>query len=244
MNFDSAWEYFRNLDTSLEEANIVTDSPPSNFFERLFTCFHSKKDPKHFKERNKIFSIAKIKYDPQIDEHYSILASFYKFLSEDQACPATGFHWKSIGFQTNDPSRDIRGTGMLGPWQALLFQEYHPEGIKQIWEYSTEEKFSFPLMVSLFGFSKLTLDIFRDSKIWGYLNKKPDVLTTFNQMYMASFFYFFSVYKSKGYNFKQYGSLKKEIETNVLKDPCKYLDIYINHNKNGLIKLLDSYIED
>jgi hypothetical protein len=46
-------------------------------------------------------------------------------------CPSTGPHWNDVGFQGNDPTTDLRGSGMVGVLQLLyLAQNYKDLGLK------------------------------------------------------------------------------------------------------------------
>ena len=208
--------------------------------DRILGCFKSKLEIKHVGERDLIFCIGKVSYDDNNPTHYSILSAIFHFFKPTQACPGVGEHWKTIGFQSDLPSRDIRGSGMLGPLQILFLSERHKEWLLMMYQHSRKNEYSFPLVVYFFGFSLLTLKIFRLPSVWGYLNKQTSVFQHFNEMFIAASLTFYSKYKKGGYSYRSYGQLKSEVESKVMASPLKCLRIYKEHRNNSFEETLEA----
>ena len=78
-------------------------------------------------ERDIFFALAKVKLTIQIAEHEIIIKSIYRRLTNADTCRSIGSHWVQVGFQGNDPSTDVRGTGMLGVLNLLYFVTHYTQ---------------------------------------------------------------------------------------------------------------------
>lgn len=138
-----------------------------------------------------------------------------------------GGHWKKIGFQGEVPARDIRGSGMLGIVQVMSLLKRHKRWAKFLWRHSNRKKTSFPLVVSLFGFTTFTLDLFREGgKINTIANKESNLLECFNDFYCSLVLAFFSSFVYKELDYKEYGFAKKEFKDSLKIQAFKYYDVY------------------
>ena len=156
----------QNWKSNIEKI-IKIEEPKLNFLQKILGCF-SKKSPlseTHLESRDFIFCLAKTEYDPKIECHYIILFALYRKITGEKSCISSGTHWKDIGFQSDLPARDIRGSGMLGPLAALYFIEKQENGIESMWDYSKDPEKNFPLMVSIFEKVLMAMKLLRDGSI-------------------------------------------------------------------------------
>lgn len=94
-----------------------------------------------------------------------------------------GSHWQKIGFQSNDPRTDIRGTGMLGVLQILWLIENYPNTLKEIYAHSLTKEYEFPLAIKLFTFSALALGQLKTKKSYYACNEHKSVFLACNKIY-------------------------------------------------------------
>jgi ELMO domain-containing protein len=72
-------------------------------------------------ERELVFCYAKTPLDEEDSVHMRMLRSIYRMLTGNHVyCPRIGSHWETLGFQGNDPSTDLRGTGIYSLLQMLF----------------------------------------------------------------------------------------------------------------------------
>jgi hypothetical protein len=210
MTFAQASDYFMKLPLKAEKAIIVVDNYlKQNFLQKIFSCGSPKLNKIFFPVRDQLFAIGKVKFSDEDPEHAHLLTTIFKSLTKKDHCAMMGSHWKEIGFQSDLPERDIRGTGMLGNLLVLQLMEAHKDWVLEFWEHSTNKNFDFPMMCSFYSLTVVVLEIFRDTKIIRKLNE--DSLTPgayekmFFNMFAGVFILFFVTYKRRGANFSSYG---------------------------------------
>ncbi|XP_075254152.1 ELMO domain-containing protein 2-like [Convolutriloba macropyga] len=73
------------------------------------------------------------KFDENNGSHVLMLEQLWSCLKLDDAdFKRKGEHWKTLGFQGDDPVTDLRGMGMLGLSNLVYFATNHPESAKQL----------------------------------------------------------------------------------------------------------------
>jgi len=83
--------------------------------------------------------------------------------------------WKKLGFQSDDPMRDFRGTGIFGLQQILFFAELYPIKFTQILDLQNLRGEMYPFVVTSFNVTMMLFELLG----WGW--KKPGVSTAVNQ---------------------------------------------------------------
>ena len=145
----------------IEQTSSVTCAVPPLAQEppRCF-CFYRKRGGVECEAWEKIFKISKIQFDENDVTHHRILNSLNTLITGVKTAPLRrGPHWKSIGFQNDDPVTDLRATGMMGlllPMQ--LFAKFEALGKKLLTTSRTKEQ-EFPMMVVLISFVRTTLEV-------------------------------------------------------------------------------------
>ena len=132
--------------------DLVLDPP------RCF-CFRPKCNMDAIDTWKKIFKISKLKFDENNLLHHRILNTLHMLITGRSTPPARkGSHWKSIGFQSNDPITDLRGAGMMGLLLPLnLFAKYKALS-KFLVDTSKLPEQNFPIMVVLISYTKASIE--------------------------------------------------------------------------------------
>lgn len=232
-----AWEGFSKKDLSPQKGYIIVDQPKS-MFQKLFGCFSPGLEEKMKKDREIIYCLAKLDYDPDDSLHFGTIRALFTSLTNEELCPAIGLHWKRIGFQSDDPSRDFRATGMLGPLQISSFIFRHKEWAQEVHELSLNEVQNFPLAVSQFGMTRICLEIFRSGKLNGYCNCQTSYVTCFDDLYCALTLLFYQNYVSENGTAAKYGIISQEVETKAKNKPVELLKKYQTIKNYESIKTL------
>ena len=98
------------------------------------------------------------------------------------------------------------------------------------------------MMISFFGFTKIVLEIFRDTKIVRKANMASNFTRFFQIMFNAVFLNFYVTYKRKGGDFEHYGFILKEVTQNCESKPSQVIDAYQRHLSDDFDFILKSYL--
>lgn len=148
-----------------------------------------------------------------------MINSIYRFLrpEDGNSVQMIGSHWQNIGFQSNDPRTDIRGTGMLGVLQILWFAENYPNTLKAIYAHSLTKDYEFPLAIKLFEFSALVLSQLKTKKIFYACNEHSSVFLACNKVYACLVIDYMKGYIQQKLTLLKMDSLNKQQKANLLK---------------------------
>ena len=131
----------------------LVEDPPRCF------CFRRRNNPTVVDSWEKIFKISRISFDENDLTHHRILNSLNSLITGVRTAPLRkGPHWKTIGFQSEDPITDLRATGMMGlllPMQ--LFAKFDDLSARLVKTSRLKEQ-EFPMMVVLISFVGATLE--------------------------------------------------------------------------------------
>lgn len=181
--------------------------------QKLFGCFSASLDERLKTERDIVYCVAKLAYDPDDSICFGLIKGIHSFFTDNVACPAYGLHWKKIGFQSEDPSRDFRATGMLGPLQIASLIHKHDQWARELYLLSIDEYQNFPLAVSQFGITRICLEVFRSGKLNGFSNEKVSFMQSFDEFYFAVTALFYQYYRLRQGTASQYGVIVQEVES-------------------------------
>ena len=207
---------FKNQDWKTKLPKII-QIPKMSFFNKILSCI-SKKVPLNSsktQERDFIFCLAKTTYDDSTEGHFSTLSSVYRNITGETHCAASGNHWKTIGFQSDIPSRDIRGSGMLGPFTALHLVEQYREQTNYMWEQSKNPETNFPFTVSIFEKVLQAMNLVRNKVVNSIANKAESFVEFFMELCEVLMITFFAIYEKGSYNIRNYGSVKADFEAKI-----------------------------
>lgn len=137
---------------NIKVPELVSDPP------RCF-CFKPKKNMEAVNAWEKIFKISKLKFDENNLLHHRILNTLHMLVTGCSTPPVRkGSHWQTIGFQSNDPITDLRGSGMMGLLLPLnLFAKYKVLS-KFLVDTSRLPEQNFPIMVVLISYTKAAIE--------------------------------------------------------------------------------------
>jgi len=191
LTYDQAWDLFKASDFSREKPLIVVENPKSGI-EKIFSCFYASLDTKHLLERETIFCIAKREVDLQDDSHMSMMRGIFMQLTKENFCPVYGAHWKKIGFQSEDTSRDFRAAGLLGPLQLCYLLTRMPRWAESIYQHSITVEYNYPFAISQFEITMFCLHLARSGKLLSFANSSASYGEFFHTMYLlvTALFYF------------------------------------------------------
>ncbi|WKY15786.1 hypothetical protein Q1695_000905 [Nippostrongylus brasiliensis] len=81
--------------------------------------------------------------------HEGKLLELWRLLKPDDKISAcTGKHWRTLGFQSDDPSRDFRGMGILSLDQLIYMARNEPRCMRSIVVLSNHPRIGFPLVIT------------------------------------------------------------------------------------------------
>ena len=137
-----------------------------------------------------------------------MLNTIYKFLTDEQECPDKGPHWLNIGFKQEDPCADIHPScGMLCLLNLIGFKEQYPQTLSEIFDYSQNEEFGFPLVLKMIDFTKWIVSFMHNQKLYPVCNQYGDVFKGCQAAYSAFVIMFFTEY---------FGKRQKPIQMEIL----------------------------
>ena len=195
INYKQAYQYFCNIDYSLEKKKIVVeDFKEEKCCKKFFVCDCSNKlklNSNLTKERERIFCIAKIIYNDNKEIHYYILTTIYRFLTGENNCNKKGKHWEKIGFQDKDPINDLRSVGMFGPLQILYLKDLYSNFLKNLFSYLLKYNCEWLFIGSLLNLTKITLDCLRNGTLIPICNRKESVIDVVNDFFCGLVYKFY-----------------------------------------------------
>ncbi|KAG5186744.1 ELMO/CED-12 family-domain-containing protein [Tribonema minus] len=168
---------------------IVPVELPSGLLKRLAVPRLSIPDADA--QRDEIFLIGQVMYNPASFSHRRMLQTVYRGLTGSSAAvcaPETGSHWDAIGFQGLDPCTDLnRSQGILSLLQVMALLEARPEVAAQLMRDSAVH--GWPLMCVSIGFTKEAVAALRRGAIYGAANRHDsgDLLEILSHVHQAQF---------------------------------------------------------
>merc|ERR1712166_357357 len=242
VTIDSALRQLLDEDLSKELSQIQPTRPPTGFCDKLFRCFSSSIDESLVKGRNNVFALAKMQYSNTFkgDVHFKMLRSIFVRLSKGQHkmhVARTGGHWVDIGFQGNDPSTDIRGTGMLGVLQQLYLVSEYPHVSDYIqkascWSRKDVTQFEqFPFVITGFAFTQMALEALRNERLTWVINSTKDVWVVVHQLFCAGFLKFAMMWNEEKLDVHGFDKAKTQVCDFCKHDPVKAIDEFVSRAK-------------
>lgn len=224
IHFSEAWKTVKGLDLS-KEVEKIAPQPTTymSFFQKLFSaCLEPRLSASILTERDHIIAFTKVKYDPTNEFHFRMIHTIYTIMTNEPECRQKGSHWETIGFQSTDPSTDLRSVGMLGVLQILAFITFHKEFlVKGVLPLLKIDEYTFPLCASLLGITKEAVTALRSGKLNSMIRETKSVINCLNNYYFAIFFKFFMVYKLNNLTISDYGHIFPTIVEECHQNPEK-----------------------
>lgn len=132
--------------------------PEIKFSSKTCFCFPKKPSQGALKAFGQAYRLCKLEFNEGDLTHHRILTSLHVSLTGITTPPLrVGPHWEDVGFQSTDPIKDLRGSGMLGLLLPLgMFAKFKAFSNRVI-KISRGDS-PFPLMVVLIVYTKDTVN--------------------------------------------------------------------------------------
>ncbi|KAJ1444339.1 ELMO/CED-12 family-domain-containing protein [Pelagophyceae sp. CCMP2097] len=181
----AALAYFRGLDLSMHAAAIV----PTQFKKSALAALTraSLKFDGAKGERDLVFLIAEVAYDPREDEHWRTMATIYaKLINSGDRPRIIGGHWEAIGFQGSDPRTDLnRSMGMLSLLQILSLLDADLALSRRLLKCAKD--YDWPFACTSIQFTKDALHALRSGKLFKACNAHKAVMPALDEFHRARF---------------------------------------------------------
>lgn len=171
-------------------------------------------------ERLFVFATAKIKYDENEETHTRIMTTIYKTFTCENECQLQGDHWLKIGFQSNQPSNDLRSVGMFGALQMLAYVDRYQTLARSVYSLSISMDGHFPLASLLLNFTQICLQNLKQGYLIPICNKTNSVLNTLNCLYFGMIEHFVSCL-NRSTTLEQMPDMLQKINK-LMKDDAKF----------------------
>lgn len=245
IDFITAWEHVKKMDLS-KEKQVVRKETKSLKALSPFNCFSMKLPAMLLTEKNQIIAFSRCIPSQTNKTLNSFLFSFYTILTMKPISMALGEEWKTIGFTSDNPVKELAeaGVGMLGVLQMLALVQFHLHQLEKFYEYSLTRKKQFQLGNVLLQSSKSSLVALALNKLDKEILQRKSVISVVNQFYFACVFNFFvSFVRDSGNENMNAEGLLKSNEFYAKKNPDVLLKSY-KKNLRYLEKIADQDIED
>ncbi|XP_060068530.1 uncharacterized protein LOC132548665 [Ylistrum balloti] len=192
------------------------------------------------KEKEFIFCLAATQLDNSTLVHTRALQTIYRCLTGSRFdCGRFGPHWEEVGFQGNDPSTDLRGTGILGLLNLVnLLRNPKRQSLAQdIYKLSLHPTQNFPFCVMGINMSRIAIQALREDCLNKECNKRQEVLDVINDFYAALYLDLYQTWKSQGMTITDSGHVIKSLESNAKKNPqrlIKAMEEYLKRKKSSV----------
>lgn len=223
ISFDEALTYFKSTDMSNVKPKIQQTVERHGISAWTHYFFGPPKLRNNLlPSKEMTFCMAATTFDNFNTVHVRSLLALYRNLTGDAIdCRRFGSHWEIIGFQGNDPSTDLRGVGIFGLLQLLYFTS-KPELEtlkKQIYKLSQHKTQNFPFCVMGLNLSKLVLQSLREDKLNRLCNKREDLVSLVNDVFVASYYKVYHIWKNQNKTIVDSGFVLKDVENQLRKSP-------------------------
>lgn len=151
-----------------------------------------------------------------------------------------GSHWSVLGFQSDDPVSDLRGSGMLGLLQLLWLLSSHDAlpgwcAINQCWrEKRGSDDDAFPLAIVSINFTCVAFDAFSRGKLAAQVERAHSsgatmpVLQCINTFYGGCFLCMASTFSKRQLTIDRFSEVTEHIQRIVSKTPHKIFNFWLS----------------
>ncbi|XP_021348611.1 uncharacterized protein LOC110447326 isoform X2 [Mizuhopecten yessoensis] len=241
MSYTELEETLRPMDYSSAMQNIRQTVNRRGFSALKHILFGPPKLNRNLlKEKEFVFCVAATPLNNNTIVHTRALQTIYRCLTGSRFdCGRFGPHWEEIGFQGNDPSTDLRGTGVLGLLNLvhLLRNPKRQSFARDIYKLALHPTQNFPFCVMGINMSRIVLQALREDCLNKECNKRQEVLGVVNDLYTALYLELYQTWKSQGKTITDSGYVIKTLESKAKKNPqrlIKDMEEYINRKKSSM----------
>ncbi|KAF6018258.1 ELMOD3 [Bugula neritina] len=185
-------------------------------------------------DRDLILSLALWQFDNDDSVHTQMIRTIYRQLTSSTVDPPRfGNHWDDIGFQGTDPATDLRGGGCASLINLLyLTNTPRLKNLSQsIYTLSKHPTQNFPFSIMSINITRIALHALREQLLNKLANSTSDLITVFNNFYVACFFHLYLIWRDGGKTIHDSGYVMQETENYC----CKHVSV--------VIKNLETYLQ-
>lgn len=109
-------------------------------------------------------------FDGADPTHKDTLKALWRFAFGDAEYPpsSVSHEWKKLGFQSDDPQRDFRATGIFGLKNILFFAEKYPRSFRRFANLDDDRMFEvYPFAITCFNLTMMVMELLG----WGWKTK-------------------------------------------------------------------------
>jgi len=169
--------YFDTRLFLIEQSSRLNSNVPQIVFSSKNCCCFPKGIPFSVSDGWKeLYLSSRLAFDENDVVHHRILNSLHSSITGIKTPPPRkGSHWTDVGFQSEDPIKDLRSTGMLGLALPLaVFSKFKPFGQRVI-SISRSPDHPFPLMLIMIVFVGNALDVAKNTDLFIGVTDKEGV---------------------------------------------------------------------
>ena len=209
----------------------------------LQSCFAALCSQPEYVIRHKacILHLVEKKFENDNARHEVLLTSIYCTIYGKEAgnVKRYGKHWESIGFQGNDPSTDLRGTGLWGLLQILFFLEHCFNFAQAMFDYSHNANYGFPLCALALNITGIGIDLLNEGAFDTPSIDVGSMHKAMNFWYCGAMFVFFRTWKDSKATIEEAGTvldlLKKQLLSkstvrSVMQEGSELTESYMEDN--------------
>lgn len=140
----------------------------SGFWGTWWSCLHSniEEGTDDYTDRDFVLALQFVPLEATNDVHRRMMVTLYRRLerpARNAPDPAAfGQHWERLGFQGNDPSTDLRSTGILGVLQLLYLADFYPTFCGALYHSATNPLTEVPFVLVGFNFSGVAMEALKE----------------------------------------------------------------------------------
>jgi ELMO domain-containing protein len=221
VNFADVWFRVKNLKLIYEKNLVQKESQGTWSFLRKYvcSCFSKRLSVNLLTEQDQIIAFSKQIFKEEDDYHFRMLYTIYTTLTGDHHCARFGSHWEQVGYNSQDPARDLGKSGMFGILQIIAFTSFHRKFFIQAYRYSRDETHGFPFCNLLLKISKFTIKSLREGYLQSLVENQKSVINAVNNFYFSMFYKIFRYYQRNKFEHKDLKELRKKVGAELQKDP-------------------------
>jgi hypothetical protein len=137
----------------------------------------------------KYLALAKMRFNPQNSLHVQTLTLLWQMVyDKEDVVPIIGSHWRNIGFQGDNPSSDLRSSGMMG----LLCMLYLVSEASSFKERLLNSSVSSYLALICIRCCTIALDNLRKGNLSSTINSANEVAGPFFKFFVGLLNYWFT----------------------------------------------------
>lgn len=129
-----------------------------------------------------------------------LLKLWHLLKPDDKISSCSGKHWTTIGFQSDEPSRDFRGMGILSLDQLIYLAKKEPKLMRSIMTLANHPRIGFPLAITGINITSLCYHLLKNGLLKNHFHNSLEEsvqLSDFHNAYCRIFSLFADYWKKE-----------------------------------------------